>query len=764
MNTASFSGLMDQLQAWVALQTRFLDRNSTSSAFGSQERDDVIQRIYVINLDRQPHRWRQVSRELGRLRARCGAPLTSISRRFSAIDARHLDGLPDREVLQARYSLADQLCIEPIPMLGAEIETRTRHIVMTKQEVAVALSHIAVWKLIAASSVPYTLVLEDDIYFRRGFARSVDEAWAALMKRSVESGPVDFLYLSFKEAGKSIQSTPTSGPLRRPDRGLWQLSGYVLSQAGANKLLDRMPARGPIDLWVNLQFRELSVLMTSRSIIEQRPDVPSTNSYSVLPTLSQIGVLTRERPPIVRERALPGPVFAFGDSESGLTALAAALSMLGYRCCSDIHELPACEEARLFKRKGNRAFNAYVNIGSLGCHELAELARLYPRGRFIVTACGDGNDASASGGQQESVEYSAQGSAEGTGRQLTQWLSEQAPGRILLLPVGHRDKWQLLSTFLGCEYPAFPYPQRQDLGTRRLSRNDNSGVHAHAGRRLRFDSSPWIVPLQSWPGISLDGSGERAQSSSELTKIWSGGAPVDDDAWLLRDDTFPSNLALFRSENYSVTEDGAAQLTLREQRTSVRSFTSAAIACRRAFLYGSFAAELRPSNVAGLITGMFLHRNGPRQEIDLEFLGRDTTKVLVNVYYNPGNDGAKLEFGYRGTPILIDLGFDASKEFHRYEIEWDPRFIRWRVDGRLIHERALWNPTPVPDLPLLFNVNLWHSRSTELAGRLDVSRLPASTYIRFICLREQSASDKASSAARDDPPLSEFSMLARGGS
>jgi hypothetical protein len=64
------------------------------------------------------------------------------------------------------------------------------------------------------------------------------------------------------------------------------------------------------------------------------------------------------------------------------------------------------------------------------------------------------------------------------------------------------------------------------------------------------------------------------------------------------------------------------------------------------------------------VTGLFLHRNGPRQEIDIEFLGRDTTRMFVNVFYDPGIPGTKLEYGYRGTPTVIDLGFDASKTFH----------------------------------------------------------------------------------------------------
>jgi beta-glucanase (GH16 family) len=141
---------------------------------------------------------------------------------------------------------------------------------------------------------------------------------------------------------------------------------------------------------------------------------------------------------------------------------------------------------------------------------------------------------------------------------------------------------------------------------------------------------------------------------------------------------------------------------------------------------------LKPTNVRGLITGVFLHRNGPRQEIDIEFLGRDTTRLLVNVYYNPGNEGAKMEYGYRGTPALIDLGFDASKDFHRYEIDWSSTSIRWHVDGELVHERINWNPTPIPHLPMQFNVNLWYCRSKKLAGNLDIEDLPAHTELRSI--------------------------------
>jgi hypothetical protein len=43
--------------------------------------------IVVINLDRQPRRWRLVTRELGRYRTSEGASLTSMTRRLAAASA-----------------------------------------------------------------------------------------------------------------------------------------------------------------------------------------------------------------------------------------------------------------------------------------------------------------------------------------------------------------------------------------------------------------------------------------------------------------------------------------------------------------------------------------------------------------------------------------------------------------------------------------------------------------------------------------------------
>ena len=149
---------------------------------------------------------------------------------------------------------------------------------------------------------------------------------------------------------------------------------------------------------------------------------------------------------------------------------------------------------------------------------------------------------------------------------------------------------------------------------------------------------------------------------------------------------------------------------------------------------------LQATSVPGLVTGFFLHRDSPRQEIDVEITGNRPKQLLVNVFYNPGTDGAKFDYGYRGTPAAIQLGFDASKALHRFTIEWDPCEIRWFVDGELVHRRASWNPTPIPHLPMTLHVNTWPTRSRELAGRLALRALPASAIVRTIAVDAMNSS------------------------
>ncbi len=687
--------------------------------------------IFVINLDRQPNRWTDMVRELDCILDAAGKPLSQRVVRYSACDGQvdPPEFLDDADV-EPFYTLGDQLFVEPQPHAVPDAFDLGRPIRMTQAEIAVARSHIGIWKAVAQSSASYALVLEDDVWFERSFGRILERAWRE-MEGADRVGPrFDVLYVSYKEVRHGAPKELVSKNVFRPERGLWFLSGYVLSKKGARALLDLLPCRGPIDLWINHKFRELEVLALRRSVINQRRDLHSTNSYSIVPALTRIGVLNSGDAALFHQRPAHSPVFAFGGPGSGLSSLAMALSMLGYRCCSDFDRIPECEFESLLAGRTDRVFDAYVNIGSLG-PQIRVLTQRYPSAKYIVI--GD-------------VARSAD-------RHIGAILDALEEADVLHLHRKQTSSWRALCEHLRLAPPDAPYPAVREIGLRRHQRVPPDSAMAAPARRLRHDPSPWIAkPRAGWAGISASAF-EGQESSASLRVCFEDDlAQIQSARWLPRNDTFPGNLGLFRPANVTAAASGGLSLAVIEEPLGVRNLSAAAISSRASFLFGRFEATLQATNVPGLVTGFFLHRDSPRQEIDVEILGNRPDQLLVNVFYNPGTDGAKFDYGYRGTPAIIKLGFDASKALHRFTIEWDPCEIRWFVDQKLVHRRATWDPTPIPHLPMTLHVNTWPTRSRELAGRLALRALPASAVVRRVAVSTYNADARAQWQSRMDSP------------
>lgn len=672
-----------------------------------------ISPIFVINLDRQPARWTDMVRELDRVLDSSGKPLSERVVRYSACDAQTYppDSLHGADV-DPFYTLGDQLFVEPQPLAVPDAFDLERPIRMTQAEIAVARSHIGVWRAFVASGESYALVLEDDVWFERGFGRILEQAWRE-MEDARPAGPIfDVLYVSYNEVRYGAPKEVLSKNVFRPERGLWYLSGYVLSKRGAQALLDLLPCRGPVDLWINQKFQELKVRALRRSVINQRRDLHSTNSYSILPALSGIGILDGGDAALFHRWPTHAPVFAFGVPGSGLSSLAMALSMLGYRCCSDFDRLPECELESLLAGRTDRVFDAYVNIDSLR-PQILRLIQHYPEAKYIVI-----DDIVGSASRHNDAILGALQGAD-----------------VLHLHREQTGSWRALCQHLKLAPPDAPYPAVHDIGLRKHHPAQRDGEMAAPAKWLRHDPSPWIAKRRAdWAGISASAD-ESPESSAPLRVCFEDDlAQIDSARWLRRNDTFPGNLGLFRHANVNAAASGGLSLSVIEERLGVRNFSAAAISSRACFLFGRFEAILQATSVPGLVTGFFLHRDSPRQEIDVEILGNQPDQLLANVFYNPGGERAKFDYGYRGTPAVIKLGFDASKASHRFAIEWTPNEIRWFVDQKLVHRRATWNPTPIPHLPMTLHVNTWPARSREFAGRLAVRALPASSLLHRVAV------------------------------
>jgi GR25 family glycosyltransferase involved in LPS biosynthesis len=673
--------------------------------------------IYVINLDREPGRWSKMEQELKHILDSSGAEILRLTERHVAVDANQFSQQPGKDAeIDPFYTLGDQLFVEPQPLvLPTRLELNTP-IRMSRAEIAVARSHINVWKKVAAGNYEYVLILEDDTWFHSRFAKYLDQAWTEIVAENDVKSRFDVLYVSYLEVKHGAPKSFLSKNVFRPVRGLWHLSGYVLSREGAEKLLRLLPCRGPIDLWINHHFEALDVRATKSSLISQRRDVRSTNSYSILPALTKIGAINSEGASLFNIRPIEHPVFAFGPEGSGHSSLAMALSMLGYRCCSDFKNLPAPEMERLLAGKEDRAFNAYVNIGSLNT-KVRELRSRYPKAKFIITAAND-----------ITVDYAFLG------------LEDDLKGAdIAVLHLDELNKWQVVCEHLRCAPPACFFPMLKDLGQRPILDEIIKADLVLKCKIPRHDNSPWMVESRSWwKGINVvpakDGQGENGT----LVRITDRLEHLDARRWLLRSDTFTDNLALFRPSNVEFRSGIGAVFSIKREPLGVRGYSAASLCSLDQYLFGKFEATIQASNVPGVVTGIFLHRNSPRQEIDIEIAGNRPDRLLVNVFYNPGDEGANFDYGYRGAPTYIELGFDSSKACHRFAIEWSPHEIRWLVDDKLVYRRVIWDPTPIPNLPMTFHVNSWLTRSTQLAGRINNGRLPANTIVGGIALEANS--------------------------
>jgi len=288
---------------------------------------------------------------------------------------------------------------------------------------------------------------------------------------------------------------------------------------------------------------------------------------------------------------------------------------------------------------------------------------------------------------------------------------------------------------LKCPPPACSYPELADLGQRKLIHETIEADVAVRCEIPRRDISPWVVePRRWWRGISAVPAEAVSAMRTTSVKVSDRLDSLDTSRWLPREDTFTGNLALFRSANIEFRSGVGAALSIKKESLGVREYSAASLTSYDRYLFGRFEARIKPSNVPGVVTGFFLHRESPRQEIDVEIAGNRPDRLLANVFYNPGGEGAKYDYGYRGSSSYVDLGFDASADYHRFAIEWGPCEIRWFLDGRLVHRRVEWEPTPIPHLPMALHVNVWPSRSKELAGRLVDRRLPTTVFVRSINL------------------------------
>lgn len=185
------------------------------------------------------------------------------------------------------------------------------------------------------------------------------------------------------------------------------------------------------------------------------------------------------------------------------------------------------------------------------------------------------------------------------------------------------------------------------------------------------------------------------------------------------------SLKVEKTDDISLIKDAE-----RNPAPQLEPYLGAEIRTNEAFTYGFFDCYMKVAKGNGLVTAFFTYtgpsENQPHDEIDFEFLGKDTTQVQFN--YFSGNDVAH-ECYYR-------LGFDASEDYHHYGFYWGLHEITWYVDFVPVYRVA---DIETPKNPCKVFNSLWsvnsHSRGmVQWAKKVNDADLPSKAYVKDISI------------------------------
>ena len=184
---------------------------------------------------------------------------------------------------------------------------------------------------------------------------------------------------------------------------------------------------------------------------------------------------------------------------------------------------------------------------------------------------------------------------------------------------------------------------------------------------------------------------------------WSNGQPFN---------------AVWTSDNITYS-DGKMKLSIQDKEAEADGVTYPHTAgearTHKLYGYGDYEVRMKPSNVVGSVSTFFTYTdkwnkvNGvenKHDEIDIEFLGKDTTKVQFNYFVG----------GQGGHEHMHDLGFDASQGFHNYGFRWAEKSITWFVDGQPVYQVNKDNPAELPSQNGRMMASYWPSSLASWSG------------------------------------------------
>ncbi len=239
-------------------------------------------------------------------------------------------------------------------------------------------------------------------------------------------------------------------------------------------------------------------------------------------------------------------------------------------------------------------------------------------------------------------------------------------------------------------------------------------------------NNDWNNQNQGNNNNSSTGSFNSSATMADDFRTGSSRYFIASDGWTNGD---PFDCGWYKSQ--TAFRNGALELTIDRDNTGKYRYAGAEYRTNDFYGFGYYETSMQAIKNTGVNSSFFTYTgpsdNNPWDEIDVEILGKDTTKVQFNYYTNGQGNHEK----------MYDLGFDASQGFHTFGFDWQRDHITWYVDGKAVYT-AYDN---IPQTPGKIMMNAWPGTGVdEWLGHYD-GKTPLTARYQWVTYKNSGSSD-----------------------
>lgn len=222
--------------------------------------------------------------------------------------------------------------------------------------------------------------------------------------------------------------------------------------------------------------------------------------------------------------------------------------------------------------------------------------------------------------------------------------------------------------------------------------------------------------------------------TADCNPVSSTGCPADPALATSFADDFTEESSYFDAIYYSdriAYSDEGVSFTLAER------YDNPALKSNFYIMFGKVEVILKAANGTGIVSSFYL-QSDDLDEIDLEWLGGDTTQVQSN-YFSKGNTTTHDRGGYHTVE-------SPQTEFHNYTIDWSEEETVFYIDGTVVRTISNDTSSGYPQSPMYIVAGLWAGGDPDnsagtiewAGGETDYTQAPFVMYIKNVIVTDYS--------------------------